>query len=43
VPPGEYREVTLDFTLDRARVLEFPIAFLGDVGVPFDRVTITPR
>jgi hypothetical protein len=43
VPPGEYREVTLDFTLDRARVLEFPIAFLGDVGVLFDRVTITPR
>jgi hypothetical protein len=43
VPPGEYREVTLDFTLDRPRVLEFPIAFLGDVGVLFDRVTVTPR
>ena len=43
VPPGEYREVTLDFTLDRPRVLEFPVAFLGDVGVFFDRVTVTPR
>jgi hypothetical protein len=43
VPPGAYREVTLDFTLDRSRVLEFPIAFLGDVGVFFDRVTVTPR
>jgi hypothetical protein len=43
VPPGEYREVTLDFTLDRPRVLEFPIAFLGDVGVLFDRVTVTPQ
>ena len=43
VPPGDYREVTLDFTLDRPRVLEFPAAFLGDVGVFFDRVTVTPR
>jgi hypothetical protein len=43
VPPGEYREVTLDFTLDRPRVLEFPIGYLGDVGVLFDRVTVTPR
>jgi hypothetical protein len=43
VPPGAYREVTLDFTLDRPRVLEFPVAFLGDVGVFFDRVTVTPR
>ena len=42
-PPGDYREVTLDFTLDRPRVLEFPVAFLGDVGVFFDRVTVTPR
>jgi hypothetical protein len=24
-------------------VLEFPVAFLGDVGVFFDRVTIEPR
>jgi hypothetical protein len=36
-PPGDYREVTLDFTLDRPRVLEFPVAFLGDVGVFFAR------
>ena len=43
VPPGDYREVTLDFALDRPRVLEFPVAFLGDVGVYFDRVTVTPR
>jgi hypothetical protein len=41
-PPGDYREVTLDFTLDRPRVLEFPVAFLGDVGVFFDRITVTP-
>ena len=43
VPPGDYREVTLDFSLDRPRVLEFPVAFLGDVGVFFDRVTVLPR
>ena len=43
VPPGGYREVTLEFTLDRPRVLEFPLAFLGDVGVLFDRVTVTPQ
>jgi hypothetical protein len=43
VPPGDYREVAFDFALDRARVLEFPVAFLGDVGVFFDRVTVTPR
>jgi len=24
-------------------VLEFPVLYLGDVGVFFDRVTITPR
>lgn len=43
VPPGAYREVALDFTLDRPRVLEFPVGYLGDVGVFFDRVTVTPR
>jgi hypothetical protein len=43
VPSGAYREVALDFELDRARVLEFPVAYLGNVGVFFDRVTITPR
>src|SRR5262249_22801769 len=43
VPPGDYREVTLDFTLDRPSVLEFPVAYLGDVGVFFDRLTLTPR
>jgi hypothetical protein len=43
VPPGAYREVALDFALDRPRVLEFPVGYLGDVGVLFDRVTVTPR
>ena len=43
VPPGAYREVALDFALDRPAVLEFPVAYLGDVGVLFDRVTVTPR
>ena len=43
VPPGAYREVTLDFALDRPAVLEFPVAYLGDVGVLFDRVTVTRR
>jgi hypothetical protein len=43
VAPGAYRDVTLDFALDRERVLEFPVAYLADVGVFFDRVTITPR
>jgi hypothetical protein len=43
VPPGGYRDVTLDFTLDRPRVLEFPVAFVGDVGVFFDRLTVEPR
>jgi hypothetical protein len=43
VPPGGYREPTLDFALERPRVLEFPVAYLGDVGVFFDRVTVTPR
>jgi hypothetical protein len=42
VPAGGYRDVTLDFTLDRPRVLEFPVAFLGNVGVFFDRLTIEP-
>jgi hypothetical protein len=43
VPPGAYREVTLDFALERPSVLEFPLAFLGDVGVLFDRVAVSPR
>jgi hypothetical protein len=41
--PGAYHEVTLDFALPRPTVLEFPVAYLGDVGVFFDRVTVTPR
>ena len=28
--------------LDQPRVLEFPVAYLGDVGVFFDCVTVTP-
>ena len=43
LPPGAYHEVTLDFALPRPTVLEFPVAYLGDVGVFFDRVTVTPR
>ncbi|HWC04718.1 MAG TPA: hypothetical protein VHF87_18360 [Methylomirabilota bacterium] len=42
-PPGAYREVTLDFALDRPTVLEAPVTYLGGVGILFDRVTITPR
>lgn len=43
VPPGAYREVALDFALPRPTVLEFTVAYLGDVGVFFDRVTLAPR
>jgi hypothetical protein len=43
VPPGAYRDVSLDFVLSRPVVVEFPIAYLGDVGVLLDRVTVTPR
>jgi len=43
VPPGAYRDVSLDFALPRPAVLEFPIGYLGDVGVLFDRITVTPR
>lgn len=43
VPPGAYRDVALDFTLDRPTVLEFPVAYLGDVGVFLDRITVMPR
>ena len=43
LPPGAYHDVTLDFALPRPTVLEFPVAYLGDVGVFFDRVTVTPR
>jgi hypothetical protein len=43
VPPGAYHEATLDFELRRPTVLEFPVAYLGDVGVFFDRVTVAPR
>jgi hypothetical protein len=43
VPPGAYRDVALEFALDRPTVLEFPVAYLGDVGVLLDRITLTPR
>jgi hypothetical protein len=43
VPPGAYHDVWLEFTLDRSLVLEFPVVYLGDVGVLFDRVTAVPR
>jgi hypothetical protein len=38
-----YREVALDFRLDRPTVLEFPTWYLGGVGVYFDRVAVTRR
>ena len=43
VPPGAYRDVALDFALDRPTVLEFPVAYLGDVGLFLDRITVSPR
>lgn len=43
VPSDAYGEAILDFELSRPTVLEFPILYLGDVGVFFDRVTVTPR
>jgi hypothetical protein len=43
VPPGAYRDVSLDFALARPTVLEFPIGYVGDVGVFLDRITVTPR
>jgi hypothetical protein len=43
LPPGAYHEVALDFALPRPTVLEFPVAYLGNVGVFFDRVTLAPR
>jgi hypothetical protein len=41
--PGGYREVALEFHLDRAAVLEFPTWYQGDVGVYFDRLTVSRR
>ena len=38
-----YGEAILDFELSRPTVLEFPILYLGDVGVFLDRITVTPR
>src|SRR5262249_38323451 len=43
VPVDTFGEVTLDFDLSRAAVLEFPVLYLGDVSVFFDRITVTPR
>ena len=43
VPADVYGEAALDFDLNRPTVLEFPVLYLGDVGVFFDRVTVTPR
>jgi hypothetical protein len=43
VPTDAYGEATLDFELTRPTVLEFPVVYLGDVGVLLDRVTVTPR
>jgi hypothetical protein len=43
LPPGTYHDVSLDFTLPNAAVLEFPVGYLGGAGVFFDRVAIHPR
>jgi hypothetical protein len=43
VPVDTYGEATLDFDLSRPTVLEFPVVYLGEVGVFFDRITVTPR
>ena len=43
VPVDAYGEVGLDFELGRATVLEFPVVYLGDVGILFDRLTVSPR
>ena len=43
VPADAYGEAILDFDLSHPTVLEFPVLYLGDVGVFFDRVTVTPR
>jgi hypothetical protein len=38
-----YGEAILDFELSRPTVLEFPVLYLGNVGVFLDRVTVAPR
>jgi hypothetical protein len=43
VPTDAYAEATLDFELNRPTVLEFPVVYLGDVGVFVDRLRVTPR
>jgi hypothetical protein len=43
LPPGRYRDVSLDFRLAAPAVLEFPIGYLGGTGVFFDRIVVTPR
>jgi hypothetical protein len=43
LPPGVYHDVALDFALSRPAVLEFPVAYLGDVGLFIDRITVAPR
>jgi hypothetical protein len=40
--PGAYREVSLDFALPAPMVLEFPVVYLGDSGVYFDRLVVGP-
>jgi hypothetical protein len=41
--PGAYRELGLDIHLARPTVLEFPTWYLGDVGVYFDQVRVSPH
>jgi hypothetical protein len=38
-----YREVALDFALDRVTVLDFPVSYLGAAGVYLDRLRVIPN
>ena len=43
VPSDVYGDAVLDFEVIRPTVLEFPVVYLGDVGVFLDRLEVTPR
>jgi hypothetical protein len=40
LPPGAYREVALDFALERPQVVELPVGYLGDAPVLLDRLRV---
>lgn len=41
--PGAYRDVSLDWELERPAVVEFPTGYLGKTGVFFDRLAVSLR